>query len=34
MADYRPEPLPTAAVALGEDLLALAEMLAKNAHER
>src|SRR2546428_306111 len=32
--DYKPEPIPTADVRLGEDLLALSETLAKNAHDR
>ena len=32
--DYKPEPIPTADVRLGEDLLALSEILAKNAHDR
>src|SRR5262245_4870456 len=32
--EYRPEPIQTAGVTLGDDLLALAELLAKNAHDR
>jgi len=33
-AAYKPEPIPTASVRLGDDLFALAEVLAKNAHDR
>ncbi len=33
-AEYRPSPLSSAGVVLGEDLIALSEALAKNAHER
>jgi len=32
--DYKPEPISTADVSLGDDLLTLAEVLAKNAHDR
>src|SRR5207247_9599106 len=33
-AEYRPSPVSSAGVVLGEDLSALSEALAKNAHER
>jgi tetratricopeptide (TPR) repeat protein len=32
--EYKPQPIDTAAVRLGDDLLRLSETLAKNAHER
>jgi len=31
---YRPEPIDTSGVALGDDLVALTEVLARNSHER
>ena len=33
-AEYEPDPVRTAGVTLGEDLIGLSEVLAKNAHER